>query len=282
MGDFLEVSVVYMVAGMSSRFGGKIKQFAKVGPEGETLIEYSINQAINAGVNNIVFVVGEKTEQSFKEMFGNIYKEKKVFYAKQEFNSNERDKPWGTVDALVSAKSVVNGPFIVCNGDDIYGGESFKKLVDFLNATESDNLTATIGYSLGKVIPENGKTNRGIFKIENGLVKNIKEVFDIEKNNLLEKGLDENSLCSMNIFALQNETLGYLSEILDEFKATHKGDRKIECLLPVELSNLIECGKITMHIFSTNDNWFGVTNPEDEEKVRIELEKNNNGVIDKK
>jgi choline kinase len=264
-----------MVAGLSSRFGGKIKQFARVGPSGETLIEYSMNQAINAGIDKIVFVVGDKTEKPFKEMFGDEYKEKKVFYAKQEFDSNERDKPWGTVDALVSAKSVVNGPFIVCNGDDIYGKESFKKMVDFLRSTESVNLTATIGYYLGRVIPENGKTNRGIFKIENGLVKNIEEVFDIEKNNLLEKGLEENSLCSMNVFALQKETLIYLSEILDEFKAIHKGDRKIECLLPVELSNLIECEKIIMHIFSTDDNWFGVTNPEDEEKVRLALEKNN-------
>ncbi len=266
-----KISIVYMVAGMSSRFGGKIKQFAKVGPNEETLIEYSINQAINAGIDNIIFIVGEKTEKPFRELFGDTYKKKPVEYAKQTFDSNKRDKPWGTVDALISAKNVISGPFIVCNGDDIYGENSFRILIDFLKNDSSDS--ATIGYFLGKVIPENGKTNRGIFEIFGNEVLKINEVFEIEKNNLEEKNLSKQNMCSMNLFALQSQTLKYLEEILDEFKEKHKGDRKAECLLPTELSKLIECGKIKMKIFPTNDDWFGVTNPEDEEKIKNELKK---------
>ena len=266
-----EVSVAYMVAGLSSRFGGKIKQFARVGPSGETLIEYSINQAVNAGADRIVFIVGDKTEKPFKEKFGLEYKGKPVLYAKQSFDPKLRDKPWGTVDAIVSANSVILGPFIVCNGDDIYGENSFRILVDFLRTQAGAESSATIGYYLGDVLPEKGKTNRGVFKVSDGKVTSIKEVFEIEKTHLREKKLSEKIMCSMNIFALQKETLNYLAEVLDEFKAVHKGDRKIECLLPVELSDLIECGKLEMQIFPTEDKWFGVTNPEDEAAVKKRL-----------
>ena len=116
-----DIALVYMVAGMSSRFGGKIKQFAKVGPEGETLIEYSLNQAIPAGFTKIVFIVGNKTEKPFKEMFGDSYKGIPIKYASQNFDSASRDKPWGTTDALCSAKELLDCPFIICNGDDLYG-----------------------------------------------------------------------------------------------------------------------------------------------------------------
>lgn len=267
----MKTAIVYMVAGMSSRFGGKIKQFAKVGPNGETLIEYSINEAINAGFNEVVFIVGEKTEAPFKEMFGDEFKGVPVKYAKQTFDPNVRDKPWGTVDALVSAKGVVDSPFIVCNGDDIYGEETFKILNEELEKTEE---SATVGYLLKEVIPEEGSVNRGIFETdEDSYVTSIVETFNIEKNNLEEKNLTEDSLCSMNVFALRPSVLEELSNILDDFKKEHEGDRKAECLLPVELGRLIDSGKIKMKLFATPAKWFGVTNPDDEEIVRDQLAK---------
>ncbi len=269
----MEVSVVYMVAGLSSRFGGKIKQFAKVGPNGESLIEYSLNQALKAGVGKVIFIVGGNTKAPFKEMFGTNYGGVPVFYAKQEIGEN-RDKPWGTTDALVSAKEVISGPYIICNGDDIYGESSFKILVDFLKHNSS---SATVGYKLGGVIPKKGTTNRGIFEVENGKIKGIKEVFDIEKGKLGEKNLTEESLCSMNLFGLQRNSVDLLGQVLDEFKEQNKGDRKVECLLPEELSNLIKEGKIGMSIFEAKDKWFGVTNPEDEVIVKKQLEKIHKG-----
>ena len=263
-----------MVAGLSSRFGGKIKQFVKI-TDNETLIEYSLNQALPAGFNKIIFIVSEKTYPEFKEKFGNSYFGVPIKYALQSYNQEKRDRPWGTVDALCSAQQLIEEPFIVCNGDDIYGEESFKILFDHLKNqnNKNNNENATLGYKIGTVLPDTGKVNRGIFKIENSYVIHIEEVFDIEKNNLLEKNLTLESLCSMNIFALFPETLEKLNKILEKFKEKNKEDRKIECLLPVEHSNLIKTKEIKMKIYTSKDKWMGITNPEDEITIREMLKK---------
>lgn len=259
-----DMAIVYMVAGISSRFGGKIKQFARV-TEKETLIEYSLNQALKAGFNKIIFIVGNKTEQPFKEEFSLSYKGIPVFYAYQKYDEKERDKPWGTGDALCSAASLLDSGFVVCNGDDIYGENAFKLLAEHLQKSEEE---AAIGYKLEGVLPEKGFTNRGIFKIENNYVKNLVEVFNIDKANLNSSGTKPDDLCSMNIFALHPETINLLSIELDKFKNQHKGDRKIEFLLPTEISKLIKNNKIKMNIYPATDKWLGITNPEDEDTVR--------------
>jgi len=265
------IALVYMVAGISSRFKGKIKQFAKVGPNNETLIEYSLNQALPAGFNKIIFIVGNLTEKPFKEMFGEEYKGIPIEYALQKYDLSIRDKPWGTLDALCQTRNVINTPFIVCNGDDLYGKESFKILYNHL---QEKNIGATLGYKLGNVLSEKGTENRGIFKIQDNNVASIKEIFNISKENLIFKGFNKDSLCSMNIFALQPETLNYLTKILSNFKQEHKGNRKIEALLPAGLTNLIKNNQLTMKIYSTPDKWIGITNPEDETIVKNILKNN--------
>lgn len=264
------VSIVYMVAGMSSRFGGKIKQFAKIGSNDETLIEISMNQAKEAGFDKIIFIVGEKTKEPFKEKFGDFYKKIPIFYAEQIFDVGLRDKPWGTVDALISAKKLINENFVVCNGDDIYGVNSLKIAKKFLEKTKTNSdVGCAIGYELKKVLPKKGKTNRGIFKTDkNNNVLEIKEIFDIEKNKLIEINLNENDLTSMNLFGLTPTTLTLLEKNLIEFKKINLSNRKIECLLPEEIGKLIKNKNLKMKLFKTNDEWFGVTNPEDEEKLR--------------
>lgn len=264
-----DIAIVYMAAGISSRFGGKIKQFAQVGPHGESLIEYSIKQAIKAGFNQIVFIVGSKTEKPFREMFGDSYNGIKVQYALQKYNPEERDKPWGTVDALCSSIGLVDCAFVVCNGDDIYGENTFKILAKHLRESKE---CATIGYFLGDVLAEKGTVNRGIFQLKENYVMNVKEFFNIERQNLANIGLNSESLCSMNAWALQPEVLNQLNDMLQEFKLKNKGDRKIECLLPNEISKLIESNQIKMRIYPSNDKWFGVTNPEDEEIVRKQIQ----------
>jgi UTP-glucose-1-phosphate uridylyltransferase len=265
-----KTAIVYMVAGLSSRFGGKIKQFAKVGKNSETLIEISMQQAINAGFSKIIFIVGDKTEKPFVEKFGNNYLNTPIYYAKQIFDEKVRERPWGTLDALISAKKIINCPFAICNGDDLYGEKALKQAHDFLEETEKE--CVAVGYELGKVVPETGKTNRGIFKInKDSFVEEITEIFDIEKSKLSEKDLSEKTLCSMNLFGLTQKTLDLLSKKLELFKKKYEGDRRIECLLPVELSNLIKEKKVLMKLVSANDSWFGVTNPSDEEKVRVAL-----------
>jgi len=264
-----DLAIVFMVAGISSRFGGKIKQFAKVGPKNETLIEYSLNQALPAGFTKIIFIIGEKTQAPFKKAFKDHYRGIPIYYPVQTYDPETRDKPWGTVDALCAISKSIDCPFVVCNGDDIYGKETFKILAEHL---KTNTTAATLGYKLGKSIPDQGEANRGIFKTdEQGDVKEIKEVFDISKQNLKEKNLSPDDLCSMNIFALHPKTVYLLKEILDKFKQENAGDRKAECLLPNELGKLIDGKKLVMKLYPTDEQWFGVTRPEDEEIVRQAL-----------
>jgi len=266
----MQIALVYMVAGLSSRFGGKIKQFARVGTNNETLIEVSMNQALASPFTKIIFIVGNKTETPFREMFGNEYKGIPIQYALQKFDETKRDKPWGTVDALCSIKDIIDCPFVICNGDDIYGKEAFKILVNHLKEKTTG---ATVGYKLENVLPKTGSVNRGIFEFnENNEVQSLKEVFEITKENLHEKKLSENSLTSMNIFALHPEVVEKLNAILEKFKQEHNNDRRMECLLPNELGNLIRNNELTIELYSTNEKWFGITNPEDEIKVKQELE----------
>ncbi len=259
-----DIAIVCMVAGISSRFGGRIKQFAQIGPDGESLIEYSLNQAINAGFSRIIFIVGNMTQKPFKEKFKDNYKGIPIEYALQTFDT-KRDRPWGTGDALVSIKSIIKSPFVICNGDDIYGENTFRTLYNHLKNNKEE---AAIGYKLSEVIPQVGKVNRGIFESENNYVKDLKEVFNIEKNNLSATNSKPDDLCSMNIFALHPNVVNLISIILDDFKKKHEGDRRIEALLPEMIPILIKQGKIKMKIYSTDDPWIGVTNPEDESVVK--------------
>jgi choline kinase len=267
----MNITVVYMAAGSSSRFGGKIKQLAKVGPQGESLIEYSLKQALSAGFNKIIFIVGDKTEKKFKEIFGDNYQGTPILYAYQRFNPKLRDKPWGSSDAICSMKEIINCPFVVCNGDDIYGKQAFKILFNHL---KENNTCAIIGYKLGKVLPEQGEVNRGIFKTNpDQTIKSITEEFNISRNNFKSKNLTEENLCNMNIMGLQPKALKLLNKRLIKFKEKHQGDRKIECLLPEEISKLVQEEKISMKLYPTDEQWLGITNPEDENKVKEILTK---------
>jgi NDP-sugar pyrophosphorylase family protein len=267
-----DLVLVYLVAGLSSRFKGKIKHLEKVGPNEETLVEYSLKQALPAGFNKIIFIVGNATEKAFKETFGNSYKGIPIEYALQRFDTKERNKPWGTLDALCRIKGIIRSPFVVCNGDDIYGREPFSILANHLRNKETN---ATIGYNILKVIPEEGDVNRGIFQVRENRIISIKETLKINKENLYSKGLSENSTASMNLFALQPEALDRLNEILIEFKEKHKGNRDIESSLPVELGNLIKNQELIVEIYTTPSKWIGITNPGDELKVREILQNPN-------
>ena len=267
-----EITLVYLVAGISSRFKGRIKQFAEIGPLKETLIEYSLKQALPAGFNKIVFIVGNLTEKPFKEMFGDLYKGIPVEYTLQKYDTQERNRPWGTLDALCQAKDIIKSPFVVCNGDDLYGEQSFKILTNHLREKRTN---ATLGYNILKVIPEEGYVNRGIFELKENKVISIDEVLNISKKNLSSKGLNENTIASMNIFAFQPEVLNSFNRRLIKFKEQYKRDKEVECFLPVEVGNLIKKGELTIEIYSTPNKWIGITNPEDESKVREILQNSN-------
>ncbi len=265
----MKIALVCMAAGSSSRFGGRPKQFAIVGPKGETLIEYSMNQALKAGFDKIIFIVSEKTNDGLKKIFGQNYKGTQIFYVFQKFDEKIRDKPWGTTDALCSAKSLIDCPFIVCNTDDVYGEEAFTLLRDHLNDKKSE---ATISYDLLRTLPPTGEVNRGIFKLNTDrTVSSITENFGVSRANIESRGLRPDSQTNVNLFALHPETIELLSQILQNFKKEHIEDRKIECLLPTDLSSLIKSGRIKMHCYKTKEKWSGVTYPEDEKIVREDI-----------
>jgi len=266
----MEMAIVYMCAGMSSRFGGRIKQFAVVGPNGETLIEYSMNQAIKAGFTKIVFIVGNMTEKPFRERFGNSYKKVPVYYSLQKFDEKERDKPWGTADALISASTHLKCPFVICNGDDIYGEKTFEMLINHLKNGEN----VIPGYVLDSVVPRTGKVNRAVIEIKEGFVKQIREILGIDRIGYKQFGTSLNDLCSMNIFAFQPEIIKLFDEKVKKFKEKHKTDRKGECYLPTETDALVREGKIKLKCYVTKERWIGITNPEDEDTVRRELSGN--------
>lgn len=263
------VSLVYMVAGMSSRFGGKIKQFAKVWPHDMTLIEYSLQQALPAGFSDIIFIVGKMTEQPFKEILGDSYQWIPVKYALQTFDESLRDRPWWTVDALCAARDLISWPFVVCNGDDLYGKHSFQLAVDHITSSHD---AVSIWYVLENVLSREWTVNRWIFHLDDQwYVKNIVETLNISAQSLAEISLTGKELCSMNLFGLPYDTLWYLNTILQEFKRTHEGDRKSECYLPTELATLIAQWKLRMKVYSTPDTWLGVTNPQDEAIVKQQI-----------
>ncbi len=270
-----DITLVLMVAGLSSRFGGKPKQFAKIGPNEETLIEYSLNQALKAEFTKILFIVGNKTESLFKEKFGNNYKNIPISYAYQKFNETQREKPWGSLDAVCSAKEIIKTPFVVCNGDDIYGENNFKILVNHLKSNKKE--TATIGLPLKSMIPKKGKVNRGIFQVDkNNNVISLTETIGINPQNLGETKTSENDLCNMNIFALFPENLSDLCLILSDFKEKNKENKTIEAYLPTAIDELIKTNKIKMKMYFSKDKWYGITNPEDEKIVREALKKSTN------
>jgi len=262
-----DLAVLYPVAGMSSRFGGKMKWLIKVGPRGESLIEYSVDQALRAGFNKIIFIVSEKTVSYFKEIFGGKYKGANVFYAFQEFDVEKRDRPWGTVDALCCGLPLMDCPTVFCNGDDIYGEETFKIIAEhFRNANED----VCVGYRLKNVLPDKGSVNRARFHVEEDYVKGLIEFLGIGWENLGERDLNEGDLISMNIFGFLPETVGKLNDCLIRFREINEDSRDAECLLPNEVGGLVKRG-LKMRIYPTPCKWYGVTNPEDEGIVREAL-----------
>ena len=258
--------IVFMVAGMSSRYGGKLKQLAKVGKNGETLIEVSVNQALTSPFTKVIFITNELTEDNFKLVFGDTYKGLPVEYIRQEWDKSTRDRPWGTTGAVCSLVGKVDQPFILVNSDDLYGEETFRSGFSLLSETKNNIIG---GCLLEKTMPKERETlvNRGVIRVHNETQKvlGIKEMLKIsrEKNpELLNKP------ASVNFLGLLPKTVDFLETILRDFQKEHATDRKIECLLPDNLDFLIKYNFITMDYFEIKNKIYGITYPGDEELIK--------------
>lgn len=282
-----DVTLVIMAAGIGSRFGGGVKQLQRVGPTGQLIIDYSIYDALQAGFNKVVFVIRRDIEQDFKEMIGDrVAKKVRVAYCFQEKDDlptpfvppKERTKPWGTGQAVLAARSVVNEPFAVINADDYYGKTAFQTVYEYLSNHygEAENCCMA-GFVLKNTLSDNGAVTRGIVSVnETGDLVAVKETKGIVKTPTgagvtTENGVenvDENSIVSMNMWGLQPTVMQDLHQGFAEFLAgVPEGDIKAEFLLPTFIDGQIKSGKVKVQMLKTEDTWFGVTYAEDKQAV---------------
>ena len=256
--------LICLVAGMSSRFGGldKPKQLEKVGPNDETLIEYSINQATTIPLYKIVFITNKKTEINFKNIFGSNYDNIPVSYIRQNFDHKIRKKPWGTLDAICCAVDIIDRNFIVINGDDIYGTSTFKKGFDILNNIGRKNVLGLV--KTLKTLPKSGKVNRGIATVSGDKVIAITEKLNIS----IEDDELHNTFSNVNFLCFQPEVIYILLKYLNDFKDQNKDDDKIEILLPDILNKMLEQNEIILDYFEIENNILGITNPADSKSIK--------------
>lgn len=293
-GHKMKTALVIMAAGIGSRFGGGIKQLAPVGPNGEIIMDYSIHDALEAGFNKVVFIIRRDLEKDFKEIIGNrIEKICEVEYAFQELSDlpegfsvpQGRAKPWGTGQAILCSKNVVNEPFVIINADDYYGKEAFKKVHDYLvNAPKTDVLNwCMAGFILKNTLSENGGVSRGVCVADSdGNLKDIKETHNIviKDGAAIDNGdgtftqIDENSHVSMNMWGVTPEIYDILEKGFKEFlEGLTEADIKKEYLLPDICDMLIKTGKAQIKLLETGDKWFGVTYAEDKQYVMDSFKK---------
>lgn len=282
-----KVTLVIMAAGIGSRFGGGIKQLEPVGPNGEIIMDYSIYDALEAGFGKVVFVIRKDLEKDFKEVIGNrIEKVTEVAYAYQELNHipeqfkdrlEGRTKPWGTGQAILCCKDVVNEPFLVINADDYYGKEAYREAYQELVKEHTGTDISMVGFILKNTLSENGTVTRGVCKInENHMLQEIEETYGIEgrgdyavaKKDGEEVKLDLDSAVSMNMWGLQPEFFEILENGFADFLGgIKKEDVKAEYLLPKIIGQLLVEGKAQVQVLESKDQWFGVTYKEDKGAV---------------
>lgn len=278
-----------MAAGIGSRFGKGIKQLAPVGPEGEIIMDYSIHDALEAGFNKVVFIIRRDLEEEFRHVIGNrIEKITEVAYAFQELQDlpegfscpADRTKPWGTGQAVLAAKKVLDEPFVVINADDYYGKEAYRIVHDYLVRGHSDDGRLHIcmaGFRLGNTLSENGSVTRGICHIQDGRLAGVTETHNIYKTETgaqertegeEPRALDLKCLVSMNMWGFTPAFMETLENGFVEFLAgLAPEDIKKEYLLPELIDRLIRSGRARVDVLETKDTWFGVTYQEDKASV---------------
>lgn len=276
-----KVTLVIMAAGMGSRFGGGIKQLAQVGPNGEIIMDYSIYDAIKAGVDKIVFIIRHDFEEQFKELIGNrISKLVETEYVYQEldmlpegFSAEGRQKPWGTGHAILCCKGKVNEPFIIINADDFYGAQAYKMLVDFLRNKEDNLDVGMAGFILKNTLSDNGTVTRGVCTLdENDMLRSVTETYDIirEGDGIIRSQktgevLSDDAVVSMNMWACTPAYIDALEVKFTEFLQNLGSDMKKEFLLPIVTEEMLGKGEATVKCFKSDDKWFGVTYAEDKQ-----------------
>ena len=283
-GNEMKTTLLIMAAGIGSRFGGGIKQLEPVDAQNHIIMDYSVHDAIEAGFNHVIFIIRKDIEEDFKNVIGNRIADicakydVKVDYAFQDIKDipgelpEGRTKPWGTGQAVLAAKDLIDAPFIVINADDYYGKEGFRAVHEYL---VEGGKSCMAGFVLKNTLSDNGAVTRGVCKMdaENNLTevaetKNIVKTVDGAEAD--GQKLDVDSLVSMNMWGLTPDFVGTVDAGFREFfeKEVPQNPLKSEYLIPIYIGELLAEGRMAVKVLRTNDTWYGMTYKEDVAAVR--------------
>ena len=290
----MKPTLFILAAGMGSRYGG-LKQLDGVGPSGETIMDYSVFDAIRAGFGKIVFVIRHDFEEDFRQKVLSKYENHiKVELCFQDLNAlpagfvcpEGRTKPWGTNHAVLMGKDFINEPFAVINADDYYGKSAYVTLFNYLTGHEDGDVPpyAMVGYELKNTLTDKGSVARGICVTnEQGFLEDIVERTKIiqtetgaaftEDDGATYTDVSVDSLVSMNMWAFYPSVFELMEEALERFfkEDVAKNPLKAECLIPTEVDKLLKANKATVEVLSSSDKWFGVTYQEDKPFVKASI-----------
>jgi UTP-glucose-1-phosphate uridylyltransferase len=287
----MKPTLLILAAGMGSRYGG-IKQLDGFGPNGETIIDYSLFDAIKAGFGKVVFIIRKELKEDFTQIFGPKLEGKIEFdfaiqsvenYLPSNLAGVKREKPWGTGHAVLCAKDYTSTPFAVINADDFYGFDAYKTMADFLANNENEQIHSMIGYQIKNTLSENGTVSRGVCETNaDGYLENVVERTKILKNNngeivFLDNGepvvLGENTLVSMNFWGFMPNVFNEIEKMFHDYANENVDSPKSEFYIPKVMSHLIENNLGKCKVFESTADWFGVTYPEDKPDVTNAIQK---------
>jgi hypothetical protein len=276
-------TLLVLAAGMGSRYGG-LKQIDPVGPSGETIIDYSIFDALRAGFGKLVFVIRKDIEEAFRETVGSRFEKRMaVDYVFQSLEDIPpcftvpagRTKPWGTTHAILAGAGAVHEPFAAINADDFYGAESFRVIAGHLTSGSPDQ--AMVGFILRNTLSEFGTVARGVCQLaDSDYLKSIVEYLAIERDGDQVKNTDAaglvtrmtgNEPVSLNFWGFTPHIFGQLRESFEAFLDQNGTDPKRECLIPTTVNDLVSAGKARVKVLPAEGSWFGVTYREDRPRV---------------
>jgi NDP-sugar pyrophosphorylase family protein len=285
--DNKKLTLLVLAAGMGSRYGG-IKQIDGFGPSGETIMDYSLYDAIRAGFTKVVFIVREEILETVKEKFlpkmkGKIEAEFAVQSIEKlipaQYSNAERVKPWGTGHAVLCAKHVINEPFVAINADDFYGKDAFASMANFF-FNENDKAHAMVGFTLKNVLSDHGSVSRGVGEKDaqgylqsvverTVIVKEGEKIISKESNG--DRELDPQAPTSMNFWGFHPEVFELASSMFDEFLVENSKNLKSEFYIPLIVNEIIHRGKGKVKVLGGGNIWFGVTYKEDKEEVSSKI-----------
>lgn len=286
----MKPTLMVLAAGMASRYGS-MKQTQGFGPGGETIMDYSIYDAIRAGFGKVVFIIRKDFEENFKAIFEPKLKGKiETAYVHQEMDSftngftipADRTKPWGTAHAVLCAKNIIDEPFAVINADDFYGRDSFEKAFNFLNSECNEKTYSLIGYELAKTLSEHGTVSRGVCEVdETQNLVSVSERTKIYRNgdqityeeNDEKRNVPVTSTVSMNFWCFHPSIFPLTEKLFKEFLTNNIQNPKSEFFIPIVSDYFIKHEGGVIKVIPTSSQWFGVTYKEDAPVVEKSLNK---------